>query len=282
VPSAALATAGLAAVVLGCREAADHPWSAAPVWAPLAAGAGLLAAFLVRQSRTPAPLLPLRILADRARAGAYAATAAAVVGSYGFFLLLTYDLQVVRGWSPLATGLAFLPLSVSASATSFGVAGRLSHRVPARALVVPGLVLAAAGLGLLTLLSPTSGYAGLVLPAEVLLGCGMGCVFTPAITVATGGVGPRDAGIAAAAANTAMQVGGSVGTALLNTLAVTAAAAAATAGASALVHGYAVAIATAAVLLLAVAALAAVLLRPSTTTPAAGPSRVPAAEGTSR
>lgn len=267
--SAALVTAGLAAVVLGCRDAADHAWSSAPVWGPVVAGVALVMLFLVRQARTPAPLLPLRVLADRSRAGAYAATAAAVVGSYGFFLLLTYALQVVRGWSPLTTGLAFLPLSASAAVTSFAVAGRLSHRVPARSLVVPGLVLAAAGLALLTRLSPGSSYAGLMLPAEVLLGCGMGLVFTPAITVATSGVSPADAGVAAAVANTAMQMGGSIGTAVLNTVAVTATVAAAGGRAAALVHGYTVAIGAGAALLLTAAVAAALLLRPGARRPPA-------------
>jgi EmrB/QacA subfamily drug resistance transporter len=268
--SAVLATGGLAAVVLGCREAADHGWTAPAVWAPIALGLGALAVFFVRQGRSDAPLLPPALLADRARAGAYAATAAAVVGSYGLFLLLTFDLQVVRAWSPLQAGLGFLPLTLSVAASAYGFGSRLLPRVPARTLIVPGLLVAAAGLALLTRLTPGSSYLGLILPAEVLLGLGLGCVFTPAISVATSRVDPRQAGVAAALANTAMQVGGSVGTAVLNTVAVTAtaSAAAATAGA-ALVHGYAVALSVAAALLAAVAVLVLVLLRP----PAADPSR---------
>jgi hypothetical protein len=135
-------------------------------------------------------------------------------------------------------------------------------------LIVPGLMVAAAGLGLLTRLDPSSDYLTLILPAQVLLGAGMGSVFTPAISVATSGVDPRNAGVAAAAATTSMQVGGSVGTAVLNTIAVTATASylsshagARTAATAALVHGYATAIGWACLLLIAVAVVAMVLIR---------------------
>jgi EmrB/QacA subfamily drug resistance transporter len=281
-PSAVLATGGLAAVVLGCREAADSGWTAPSVWGPVAAGIVALALFLVRQSRSAAPLLPLGIVADRARAGAYASVAAAVVGSYGLFLLLTYDLQIVRAWTPVQAGLAFLPLTLTSAASAFGVASRLLPRVAPRALIVPGLLVAAAGLALLIGLTPESSYPALILPAEVLLGAGMGCVFTPAISVATSGVDPRQAGIAAAVATTAMQVGGSIGTAVLNTVAVAATASVAAGGAEALVHGYGVAIGAAAVLLATVAVLAAVLLRPVAGPRRPAPSDIPESEGAIR
>jgi MFS family permease len=136
--------------------------------------------------------------------------------------------------------------------------------------VVPGLLVAAAGLAVLALSPTDGGYLTTVLPAQVLLGLGMGCVFTPAISVATSGVEHADAGVAAALANTAMQIGGSVGTAFLNTVAVTATAAyaaTATTGSSngdALVQGYDAALTWAAIVVTAVAAVAFVLLRPAT------------------
>jgi EmrB/QacA subfamily drug resistance transporter len=267
--SALLSTGGLAAVVLGCRELADSGRSAGSVLLPFAVGAGALVAFGLRQARVRSPLLPLRILASRARAGAYAAVAVAVLGSYGLFLVLTYDLQVVRGYSPLQAGLAFLPLTVSVSASAYGLASRLLPRVAARTLIVPGLLVAAAGLAWLTVAPADSTYLAGVLPAQVLLGVGMGCVFTPSISVATSGVDRRDAGVAAAVANTAMQIGGSLGTAVLNTIAVTATAAYAattrssTTSGDALVHGYTTALGWAAVVVAAAAALVFLLLRPA-------------------
>src|SRR4051794_1986200 len=267
--SALLSTGGLAAVVLGCRELADSGRSAASVLAPFAVGAIALVAFGLRQARARSPLLPLRILASRLRVGAYAAVAVAVLGSYGLFLVLTYDLQVVRGYTPVQAGLAFLPLTVCVSTSAYGLASRLLPRLPARTLIVPGLLVAAVGLAWLTLAPAGSGYLAGVLPAQILLGIGMGCVFTPSISVATSGVDIRDAGVAAAVANPAMQIGGSLGTAVLNTIAVTATAAFATAAGSsvtapdALVHGYTTALAWAAAVVAATAVLVFVLLRPT-------------------
>jgi hypothetical protein len=265
--AAALITTGLAAIVYGCSQAVPHGWTSLDVIGPLAAGALAVGLFTMRQARSAAPLLPLQIVTDRARAGAYISVAAAVVGSFGMFLMLTYYFQVVLRYSPLRAGLAFLPLAVAVSASAYGLGSRLLPRVAPRTLIVPGLLVAAAGLGLLTQLAPSSGYLTLILPAELLLGMGMGCVFTPSISVATSGVEPRDAGVAAAAATTSMQIGGSVGTAVLNTIAVTATAsylsshAGSVAAVNALVHGYATAIGWAAVLLVAVAAVAMVMIR---------------------
>jgi EmrB/QacA subfamily drug resistance transporter len=270
----ALITSGLAAVVYGCSQAVRHGWGSPEVLAPLAAGLVAIGLFAARQARSASPILPLYIVTDRARAGAYLSVAAAVVGSFGMFLMLTYYLQVVLHYSPLRAGVAFLPLAVSVSASAYGLGSRLLPRVSPRTLIVPGLLVAATGLGLLTQLDPSSGYWTLILPAELLLGAGMGCVFTPAISVATSGVEPRNAGVAAAAATTSMQIGGSVGTAVLNTIAVTATASylshqagSQIAASAALVHGYATAIAWACVLLVAVAVAAMVMIRSSRPNP---------------
>ena len=263
VASGVLATAGLAGLVLGASEAAAHGWGSAEVLIPGLAGLGLVTAFLVRQRGLAAPLLPLSVLRDRGRATAYAATAVSVVGTFGMFLMLTYHFQVVLGWSPVRTGVAFLPMSLAVAASSYGLASRLMDRVAPRALVAPGLVVAAAGLALLTRLTPSSGYATVILPAELLVGLGIGCVFTPSIGVATSGVDPRQAGIAAATANTAMQIGSSVGTAVLNTVAVSATRDFVGTPTAALVHGFATATGGAAVALLLGAALVATFLRPA-------------------
>jgi EmrB/QacA subfamily drug resistance transporter len=265
--SGVLITAGLAAIVFGCSQAVPHGWSSGNVLLPLALGAVAVAAFAARQTRVRQPLLPPRILADRSRAGAYLAVAAAVVGSFGTFLMLTYHFQVVLGFSPVRAGLAFLPLTAAVSVSAYALASRLLPRVAPRALIVPGLLVAAAGLLLLSRLQPTSSYPALILPAQLLLGAGMGCVFTPSISVATSGVEPRDAGVAAAVANTAMQIGGSIGTAVLNTVALTATgrylanhARTGHASVDGLVHGYATATLTAAALLGGVAVLGLILI----------------------
>ncbi|MGY2876335.1 EmrB/QacA subfamily drug resistance transporter [Marmoricola sp. URHA0025 HA25] len=258
--SGVLATGGLAAIVLGCSEAASHGWDSARVLVPGVVGLALVAAFAARQARIEHPLLPLMILADRGRGSAYLATAASVIGTFGMFLMLTYHFQVVLGYSPLHTGVAFLPLNVTVIVSS-GVASRLMAGTPARTLVTPGLLVAAVGLAMLTRLEPGSGYTTLILPAMVLVGAGVGFVFTPSIGVATSGIDPRSAGIAAATANTAMQIGASVGTAVLNTIAIGATRSYAGNGLQATVHGFATATAYAAVVLVVVAAVVAVGLR---------------------
>ena len=267
---ATLATTGLVAVVYGLSQAASKGWASTSFVAPAVVGAGLLVAFLAVESRVGQPLLPLHILRDRDRAGIYLAIALTVLGMYGLFLLLTYDFQVVLGYSPARAGAAFLPLSAAVMSSSTVLARRLLPRVAPRALVVPGLVLAAAGMATLTRLHADSGYAAHVLPAELLIGLGMGLVFVPAFSTATAGVAPRDAGVASAMVNTAQQIGASLGTALLNTVAAGATASylAVHAGggptrahvAAALVHGYATAAGWAAGILLAAALAAGMLI----------------------
>ncbi len=261
--SGVLATAGLAGLVLGASEAVAHGWGSPEVLLPGLLGVALVVSFLARQRGLAAPLLPLSILRDRGRATAYVATAVSVVGTFGMFLMLTYHFQAVLGYSPVRTGLAFLPMSLAVAGSSYVIASRLMHRVAPRVLVAPGLLVAAAGLALLTQLTPSSGYLTMILPAEVLVGLGIGCVFTPSIGVATSGVEPRLAGVAAATANTAMQIGSSVGTAVLNTVAVSATRDLVGPPTEALVHGFAAATGGAAVTLVAGAALVVAFLRPA-------------------
>ena len=241
-----LASGGLVALVDACTEAVSQGWQAPWVISLLAIGVASLALFVGWESRTATPLLPLRILFDRNRGGAYLCAALAIAGIFGAFLFLTYYLQVVSRYSPLQAGLAFLPLSAAAMLGSGAIASQLLPRVPPRALMVPGFLVAAAGMTLLTQLQVSSGYVTHILPAEILLGLGIGCVMVPASSLATGNVDPREAGIASATLNVAQQVGASVGVALLNTLAATAtsvylATAPAATRADGLVHGYATA-----------------------------------------
>lgn len=248
---AALGVGGLAALVYG---------GTSQTGLLLAASAVLLALFVLREARTPEPLLPLRILADRNRAGAYIAVALAIAGMFGAFLFLTYYLQVVQRFAPLQAGLAFLPMTVASQAGSWLIAGRLMPHVPPRVLMAPGAVVAAAGMALLTQLHTDSSYLALVLPAEVLLGLGISCVMVPAFSTATQRVDQREAGVASATVNTAQQIGGSLGTALLNTIAIGATAAYAGPRATAIVHGFSVATAWGVGILLAGAVAAAVLI----------------------
>ncbi|MFF3468881.1 MFS transporter, partial [Streptomyces sp. NPDC002619] len=138
------------------------------------------------------------------------------------FLFLTYYLQVVKGFSPIQTGFAFLPMVAGMMVGSTQIGTRLVTRVPARFLMGPGFLVAAAGMFLLVQLEVSSSYASTVLQALVLLGLGMGTTFTPAMSLPTLGIEPRDAGVASAMVNTSQQVGGAIGTALLNTIAASA------------------------------------------------------------
>jgi predicted MFS family arabinose efflux permease len=189
-----------------------------------------------------------------------------IAGMFGAFLIITYYLQVVLHYSPLEAGLAFLPLSVASQFGSWAIASRLLPRVPPRFLMAPGALVAAVGMALLTQLQVTNGFMGLILPAEVLIGVGISCVMVPAFSVGTLGVNPREAGVAAATVNAAAQVGGSIGTAILNMVATGSAVAYLASHpllpnirVVALVHGYAQAAAYGAAIL-AAAGLAAALL----------------------
>lgn len=225
VPGVLLGCGGLVAIVYGCREAQPRGWGDALVLVLLCGGAALLALFAVWQSRAPYPLLPLPIVRNRNRGGALLTMALATIALFGMFLFLTYYFQTVLGYSPVKAGLAFLPMTAAIVTSSTQISARLLHHLPPRLLMMPGALLAAGGLYLLTFLTARSAYAARVLPAELLVGLGMGLIVMPVLATATSGVAVRDAGVTSASVNTAQQVGGSIGTALLNTLATSAGAA---------------------------------------------------------
>ena len=176
--------------------------------------------FVLWESRSSNPLLPLRIVADRNRAGVYLTVTAAIAGMFGAFLILTYFMQVVLRFTPLEAGLAFLPMTISSQAASWLIASRLLPHVAPRVLMVPGALLAAAGMAVLSQLHVDSSYSASILPAEILLGAGIPCVMIAAFSTATQGIDPREAGVASATVNTAQQVGGSLGVATLNAVSV--------------------------------------------------------------
>jgi predicted MFS family arabinose efflux permease len=210
------------ALVWGLTRAEEAGWDAGPTIAMFIASAALLVAFVFVESRTEAPLLPLRIVTDRNRAGVYLGIGLAMIGNFAQFLFLAYYLQQVKGYTPLVSGLAFMPMTICLTIGSTQIGARLMTRFPARRLMVPGFLATALAMVVLAQLTPDSSYWAIVLPAQILLGLGMGTAFTPGMNLATYGVQPHDAGAASAMLNTSQQVGGSVGTALLNTIAASA------------------------------------------------------------
>jgi EmrB/QacA subfamily drug resistance transporter len=267
-PGTALASGGLFSLVYGFSNAETHSWTNPITIVALAASVVLLGSFVALERRVEHPLLPLHIVRDRARGGAYATIALAGSAVFAVFLFLTYYLQQNLGYSPLLTGLSFLPMTAMIVVTSVTVQTRILHRTGARPLVVGGMTLGAIAMLLFTQLSADGAYVTHVLPGLLLTGIGMGCVFAPAFSTATLGVKNSDAGIASAMVNTSQQVGGSVGTALLSTIFASAAAGFASTHAktvglasAATIHGYAVAFEWAAALF-AVGVLVALLVLP--------------------
>ncbi|MHB9861084.1 MFS transporter [Streptomyces sp. YIM S03343] len=222
IPGVLLSTLGLVSLVYGFTRAESDGWGDSMTVSLFIASAVLLLAFVVTEARVKAPLLPLRVVTDRNRGGIYLSLGIAIIAMFGTFLFLTYYLQVVKNYSPISTGFAFLPMVAGMMIGSTQIGARLMTRVPARALMGPGFLVAALGMFMLTRLDLGSSYASTILPGMILLGLGMGTAFMPAMSLATLGVEPRDAGVASAMVNTSQQVGGAIGTALLNTIAASA------------------------------------------------------------
>ena len=222
VPGTLAASSGLFSLVFGLARAETDGWGDPVTIGFLIASAVLLAGFVALQRRVAHPLLPLRVVADRNRGGSYLAIATAGAGIFGVFLFLTFYLQRTKGLTALETGLAFLPMNFTIIATATIVSTRLLARTGPRPLVPAGMVLAALGMALLTRIGVDTGYASHVLPSLILIGLGFGLIVAPSIATATLGVPPRDLGVASAMVNTSQQVGGSIGTALLSTLAASA------------------------------------------------------------
>jgi EmrB/QacA subfamily drug resistance transporter len=246
-PGTATATLGLFALVFGFSNSETHSWGDPVTIVMLAASAVLLVGFVAIESRAAHPLLPLRVVRDRTRGGAYLALGLTYVALFAVFLFLTYYLQRTKGFSPIETGLAYLPLTATIMATAISASVVLLRRVGPRLLLVAGMLLAGGAMAWFAQLTPTSSYAGHVLPALLLMGLGFGSIVAPGIATATHGVDAADAGVASAMVSTMQQVGGSVGTALLSSIfasAVTSYATGHTPGpqlqADAAVHGYTV------------------------------------------
>ncbi len=267
IPGTIAASAGLFAIVYGLANAETHSWTAPLTIGMLAAGVVLLVGFVVIQRRSSNPLLPLRVVLDRDRGGSFLAMLLSGAGMFGVFLFLTYYMQQNLGFSPIKTGLAFLPMTFAIVISATVGSTKLLPRVGPRPLIGGGMLLASAGMLTLTGVGVGTAYVSNVLPGIMVIGFGLGLVFSSAMATATFGVEPHDAGVASAMVNTMQQVGGSIGTAAVSTIALTAAAralaahhAGALAPAIAATHGYDVAFATSAALFGAGAVLAVVLL----------------------
>ena len=224
IPGAITATLGLVSVVYGITKAGAEGWGATSTLTFLAIGVALLIVFIVIESKTSHPLLPLRILTNRNRGGAYLASFFIGVGLFAMFLFLTFFFQGVLGYSPLKSGLLFLPFSAGV-VVSAGIASQLMPRVGPRWVTTGGFALAVLGMLMLLRLTPSSAYVGDILPSLILISLGMGLIFVPLSAVSLYAVGDRDAGVASAVLNTSQQIGGSVGVAFLNTIAASATAA---------------------------------------------------------
>ncbi len=268
-PGAALACSGLFLIVFGFSHAETSGWTSTLTLACLILGPVLLAGFVAAEQRSTHPLLPLRVLVDRTRGGSYVTLFISGIAIFGTFLFLTYYLQLIKGESPLTTGLLFLPMIGCILITSNLSSVVLLPRVGPRVLIAAGMLLGTGGMVYLTQVSVTSSYATGILPALVLLGSGFGMIFAPGINAATTGVRREDSGVASALVNTVQQVGGSIGTSALSTIALTATAsylvahhASPRAPAIAATHGYTVAFAISAALL-GLGCILAIVLLPS-------------------
>ena len=222
VPGVVTVSSGMFCLVYGFSNAALHSWSATSTWAFLAAGVVLLIAFAYWQTRSSHPLLPPRVVLDRNRGGAYLAILIVGAGMFGIFLFLTYYMQVSLGYSPVVSGLAFLPM-VGCIAVAANVSNIvLLPRIGPRPIVIVGMLSLACAQFWLTHIGVRGDYVGDILGPLMITGVGMGFMFSTAMNTGTYGVAPRDAGVASASVNTGQQLGGAIGTSLLNTIAASA------------------------------------------------------------
>jgi EmrB/QacA subfamily drug resistance transporter len=217
---AVLACAGLFLIVFGFSHAETAGWTAPLTLGSLILGAVLLTAFVAAEQRSSHPLLPLRVILDRTRGGSYVAVGITGVSLFGIFLFLTFYMQQVKGYSPLTTGLLFLPL-VGGILVASALYSALPQVGP-RPLVTAGMLLGAGGTAYLAQLTVTSSYLTGVLPALTIMGLGFGLIFASGVNSATAGVPREDSGVASALVNTMQQVGGSIGISVLSTIAASA------------------------------------------------------------
>jgi EmrB/QacA subfamily drug resistance transporter len=264
VPGAVLVTGALMLAVYTIVKATDYGWGSSHTLGFGAVALTLLAAFFVREARASHPLIPLRIFRSRNVSGANLVQILMVAGLFGMFFLGALYMQRVLGYGPIEVGLAFLPVALAIGTLSLGFSARLNTRFGARATLVPGLALIAAGLALFSLAPVHADYPSDILPAMLLLGIGAGLSFPSLMTLAMSGATQSDSGLASGLVNTSLQVGGALGLAVLATLSTTRTKdllASGESAANALTSGFHLVLVIGAALLVAAIAVAATVLR---------------------
>ncbi|MFG2193335.1 MFS transporter [Streptomyces sp. NPDC048639] len=219
VPGALTGTVGLTSLVYGLTRGGSEGWDDAAAMGSLIAAAVMLTVFLVLQARSSHPMLPLRLLRDRNRGGAYATMLLIGAGMFAMYYFLTLFMQQILGYSAMRTGLAYLPFSIGMFVSAGLLGPRLAGRFAPRAIVAPGLAVSALGVLWFSTLDPGADYLTRLAPAMLITSLGLGMSFVPLTLGAVSGVSQQDAGIASAVLNTSTQVGGALGLAFLPGLA---------------------------------------------------------------
>ncbi|MFC3578109.1 MFS transporter [Streptomyces yaanensis] len=290
IPGTVTGSGGLIALVYGITRGGEHGWTDGGTLASFAASVVLLAVFLFIQGRTAHPMMPLRLFRDRNRSGSYATMLFIGAGMMATFYFLTLYMQLILGYSPVKTGFAYLPFSIGMGIAATA-SSKLLTRLAPRLIAGPGLLVAAVGMFWFATLTPDSSYTAHLMPAMFVTAVGLGASFVPMTLSAVSGVEHQDTGIASALLNTAHQIGGALGLAVLSTASTSAAndrlpeAAAsfyrglavkdfglvANAG-EALTHGYGVAFATAGALFLFGLTVTAIAVTAGKQQPSEGPA----------
>jgi len=217
-----LSVAGMVGVVYGFIHAANDGWNNTITIGTLVVASVMLVAFVAWELRAPDPMLPLRVVLDRNRGGAYTVMLVMGAGMFGMFYFVTFFVQQVIGFSPLRAGLAFLPVSFVIGITS-GIMTKVMPKVGPKPVILLGTALMTAAMFWYARVNADSGYVDLFLPGMIVMAVGMGCIFVPLTTVAVSRVQNTDAGVASAMLNVGQQVGGAIGLSVLATVAATAA-----------------------------------------------------------
>jgi EmrB/QacA subfamily drug resistance transporter len=266
IASVLLVCLGLLGVVYGFTNAGEESWASLMTYLPLSIGLLLLVFFFVRQARIETPLLPLHILADRSRAGSFVSVLLAMAALLASVFFSMVYVQTALGWTSVATGLAFLPQPIAVIVASVFLRPRLNRRFGPKVLIPLSFLLGCLHALVATTISPTASYISTILPGLVLLGLGGGLFFPTANALATSSTKLEEVGITSAIMSTSQQVGGTLGVAILNTVAGLATAGyavsanASPSGVEAIVHGFSAAFKGAAMIYAIGAVLTAILL----------------------
>ncbi|MFJ4828085.1 MFS transporter [Streptomyces bacillaris] len=215
VPGALAATLGFGSLVYGINRAGEKGLGDSVTLLALAAAVALIVAFIAIQRSSRAPMVPGAVVADRSRAGANAVMFLVGAGMFATFYFLTLYMQIVKGYEPMVTGLAYLPFAIGIGFAAGGVGPQLLAKMPERTVIATGLVIGVVGMVWLSFLEPSQNAFAVLLPAQLVCGFGLGLVFVTLTVISVRGVSPEDTGIAAGLINTSQQIGGAVGLALL-------------------------------------------------------------------